>query len=103
MKTGFFKSLKNTIGSIVIWFAGFFEDSKKSASSKRAIVYVATYLLCVIVFAVKDGKWQSNSINSQIFWGVTIIVLFGIDAIRREQVSKIIDAKFNPGKDDPTT
>ena len=77
------------------WLAGFFEDIKGTASSKRAIVYVATYLLCIIVFAARDGKWESNAINMQIFWGVIVIVLFGINAISREAISKVIGAKFD--------
>jgi len=99
---GFFQSLKSGFISVVKWFAGFFQDVKKEASSKRAIVYIATYLLCVIVFAAKDGKWENNSINMQIFWGIIFIVLFGIDAIKKESISKIIESKFNiPEKDEP--
>ncbi|MHB8871586.1 MAG: hypothetical protein ACYC5G_03980 [Candidatus Doudnabacteria bacterium] len=77
------------------WLAGFFEDTKGTASSKRAIVYVATYLLCVIVFAARDGKWENNAMNMQIFWGIIVIVLFGINAISREAINKIIGAKFD--------
>lgn len=89
--------LKSVYGEIILflkWLAGFFQDSKNSASSKRAIVYIATYLLCVIVFAATDSKWESNSMNMQIFWGIIFIVLFGIDAIKRESLSKILESKF---------
>jgi hypothetical protein len=94
MKTGFFQSVSNAIVSLLKWFAGFFQDGKNSASSKRAIVYIATYLLCVIVFATKDGKWADNAMNMQIYWGIVFIVLFGIDAIKKESISKIIESKF---------
>lgn len=94
MKTGFFQSISKGLISILKWFAGFFQDVKNSASSKRAIVYIATYLLCVIVFAAKDGKWDNNAMNMQIYWGITFIVLFGIDAIKKESISKILESKF---------
>ena len=88
------KFISKAIVSVVKWFAGFFQDGKNSASSKRAIVYIATYLLCVIVFATKDGKWDDNAMNMQIYWGIVFIVLFGIDAIKKESISKIIESKF---------
>lgn len=98
MKTGFFQSIYNTIVSVLKWFAGFFQDGKNSASSKRAITYVAVYLLGVIVFASIDNKFQSNSINSQILWGIILIILIGLGAITSEVVGKAFEAKF--GKKD---
>jgi hypothetical protein len=95
----FFQSVQSGFISAVKWFAGFFEDIKKSASSKRAIGYIATYLLGVIVYAAKDGKWESNAMNMQIFWGILIIVLFVINAISKEAVSKLI-GNFTDKKED---
>lgn len=99
MKSGFFQSILNVIISVVKWFAGFFQDVKNSASSKRLITYVATYLLSVIVFAAKEGKWESNGINAQIFWGIIVIVLFGIGAITTESINKVLETKY--GKNEP--
>lgn len=94
MKRGFFKSNSNVIIASLNWLAGFFQDGQKSASSKRAIVYIATYLLCVIVFATKDGQWADNAMNMQIYWGIILIVLFGINAISKETVDKVLESKF---------
>lgn len=99
MKTEFFKSILNGLISILKWFAGFFQDGKNSASSKRAILYISTYLVGVIVFASIDSKWQSNSMNIQIFWGLILIVLFCVDAIKKESISKLLESKFG-GKDE---
>lgn len=100
MKTGFFQSIYNAIISILKWFAGFFQDGKNSASSKRAITYVAVYLLSVIVFAAINDKFASNSINSQILWGIILIILIGLGAITSEVVGKVFESKF--GKKDET-
>lgn len=102
MKTGFFQSISKGLISVLKWFAGFFQDGKNSASSKRAILYIAIYLVGVIVLAAVDSKWQNNSMNMQIFWGLILIVLFCVDAIKKESISKILESKFG-GKDDSTT
>ncbi len=99
MKTGFFESIKNGAISVVKWFAGFFQDGKNSASSKRAILYISIYLVGVIVLAAVERKWENNSINMQIFWGLILIVLFCVDAIKKESISKILESKFG-GKDE---
>lgn len=101
MKTGFFQSIYNAIVSFLKWFAGFFQDGKNSASSKRAILYISIYLVGVIVIAAVNGKWENNSMNAQIFWGLVFIVLFCVDAIKRESISKILESKF--GNKDETT
>lgn len=87
--------MKTVIYSIVKWVAGFFEDTKKSASSKRAIVYIATYLMFVIVLAARDNRWANDSIHSQIWWGIVSIVAFGVGAITSEAISKIFESKYN--------
>lgn len=97
-----FQSIYNAIISVLKWFAGFFQDGKNLASSKRAILYISIYLVGVIVIAAVDNKWQNNSMNMQIFWGLILIVLFCVDAIKRESISKILESKFG-GKDDSTT
>jgi len=86
--------------TIIKWFAGFFEDVVGVASSKRAIGFVASYLLVVIVFAARDGKWANDSIHMQIFWGIVGIIAFVIGAITKESVDKIIGFKL--GKKDST-
>jgi len=93
--------MKTLILSAIKWFAGFFQDVKKEASSKRAITYVATYLMGAIVFAAIEAKWANDAIHAQIWWGVVVIVLFGIGAIAKEQISKIIDHKFGDKNETP--
>ena len=82
------------------WMAGLLEDIKGSASSKRAMLVLAGYLLTVIVFAAKDNKWTNDSIHMQIFWGIVGIIGFLIGAISKEAVNKIIGFKL--GKEDST-
>lgn len=86
--------MKTVIFSVVKWIAGFFQDGKNSASSKRATLYISIYLVGVIVLAAIDGKWENNSMNAQIFWGLVFIILFCVDAIKRESISKILESKF---------
>ena len=99
MKTRFFQSISKGLISVLKWFAGFFQDGKNSASSKRAILYIAIYLVGVIVLGAIDSKWQNNSMNMQIFWGLILIVLFCVDAIKKESISKILESKFG-GEDE---
>lgn len=89
-----FQPIYNATVSLLKWFAGFFQGVKNEASSKRAMLYIAAYLLCRIVFAAENGKWESNSINMQLQLGIIVIILFGIDAIKKESISKILESKF---------
>jgi hypothetical protein len=53
--------------TILKWFAGFFEDQKGTASSKRAGFYWAFGLLTYMVV--------KGTVNMEMFWGIVGIVL----------------------------
>jgi hypothetical protein len=40
----------------IYWFAGFFEDQRGAASSKRAALYVALFYLYLLIRASTEGK-----------------------------------------------
>jgi len=56
------------------WFAGFFEDQKGSASSKRAVLYWSMGLLTYMVVKATAGA----TMNMEVFWGITGLVVVGL-------------------------
>ena len=100
MKTRFtirkiMKAFFQSILSAIKWVAGFFQDGKHSASSKRATLYIALWMLYKIVEASISGIYADNAMNKNILWGVILIILFGVGAVTTELVTKIFDNKFN--------
>jgi hypothetical protein len=56
------------------WFAGFFEDQKGSASSKRAVLYWAMSLLTYMVVKSTIGA----TMNMEVFFGILGLVIVGL-------------------------
>ena len=65
---------------IAKWFAGFFEDQKGTASSKRGVLYICVFFLYLIIKGSLDGK----PVDSQVLYMVTGIILFCIGAVTSE-------------------
>jgi len=61
--------------ALIKWFAGFFEDQKGSASSKRAVLYWAMGLVTYMV--VKNATTEI-AMNMEIFWGLIGLVIVGL-------------------------
>jgi len=57
------------------WFAGFFEDQKGAASSKRAVLYWAMALVTYMVAKSVSGE---STMNMEIFWGLIGLVIVGL-------------------------
>jgi len=62
------------------WFAGFFEDQKGSASSKRGVLYICMFFFYMLV----KGSLEGKVIDSQVLYMVTGIILFCIGAVASE-------------------
>ncbi len=67
------------------WFAGFFEDQKGSASSKRAALYFCMYLLYLMVHGSLEGK----VVDFNVLMVVGGLVLFLVGAVTTEFFNKI--------------
>ncbi len=70
---------------LFVWFAGFFEDDKGSASSKRAALYVCLFYLYLII----RGNLQGQTVDQQVLFCVTGLILFCVGAVTSEFFSKI--------------
>jgi len=64
-----------TLKKLVVWGAGFFEDQKGSASSKRAVLYWAMGLVTYMV--VKNATTEIT-MNMEMFWGLIGLVIVGL-------------------------
>lgn len=73
------------IQSIVVWFGGFFEDQKGSASSKRATLYILLYFLSLIVKAAIAGV----VIDLNLLIVIGGMILFLVGAVTSEFFNKI--------------
>ncbi len=69
---------------IIRWIGGFFEDQEGSASSKRALGYIAMIYLGLIV----KGSLEDKVINEYVLFAVVGIILFSIGAITSEFFTK---------------
>ncbi len=67
------------------WFAGFFEDQKGSASSKRAALYFCLFLLYLIVHGSLEGK----AVDFNVLAVVGGLVLFLVGAVTTEFFNRI--------------
>lgn len=67
------------------WFAGFFEDQKGTASSKRLTLYVCLAFLYLLVRGSLDGK----PVDFNVLVVVAGIILFIIGAVTSEFFSRI--------------
>ena len=76
---------------VLQWFAGFFEDQKGSASSKRATLYILLFFLGMIVRGSLDGK--TVDINVLLVVGGSVLFLVG--AVTAEFFNKISGAPGN--------
>lgn len=65
---------------MIKWFAGFFEDTKGSASSKRAALYICLFFFYMIINGSLDGK----SIDQQVLFMTTGLILFLVGAVTSE-------------------
>ena len=71
---------------LIIWFAGFFEDQKGSASSKRGTLYICLFFLWRIVENNLAGKKLADD---NILYFVVGIILFCIGAVTSEFFAKV--------------
>lgn len=92
----------NYLVKMVQWFAGFFQDRLKAASSKRATLYIALWMLWQFVSTAVNGGFQGdvNPIVTKILYGVLLIILIGLGAVTSEMVTKIWETKFGKTKDE---
>lgn len=67
------------------WLAGFFEDQKGSASSKRASLYISFYFMYLLVQGGLDGK----NIDINILLVIGGLILFLVGAVTSEFFNKI--------------
>lgn len=70
--------------TMIKWFAGFFEDKKGSASSKRAGLYICLYFFYIIIRGSLDGK----VVDQQVLFMTTGLILFLIGAVTSEYFTK---------------
>jgi hypothetical protein len=73
------------ITTVFTWFAGFFEDQKGSASSKRAALYLSFGLLYLLV----NGSLEGKSIDINILLVIGGLILFLVGAVTSEFFNKI--------------
>ena len=66
------------------WFAGFFEDQTGSASSKRGVLYICMFFFYMII----KGSLEGKTIDSQVLYMVTGIILFCVGAVTSEFFNK---------------
>lgn len=79
----------------VKWFAGFFEDQKGSASSKRAVLYWAMGLVTYMTIKTTTGA----VINMEIFWGIISLVVIGL-GLATSEFFKNLPIKNNKNGDE---
>lgn len=72
---------------LFIWLAGFFEDQKGSASSKRGTLYICLFFLWRILESNLNGK---ALVDNNILYFVTGIILFCIGAVTAEFFSPTV-------------
>jgi hypothetical protein len=77
------------------WFAGFFEDQKGSASSKRAILYWAMALITYMVVKSTYGA----TMNMEVFFGVLGLVVVGL-GLATTEFFKSLPIKNNKNGDE---
>jgi hypothetical protein len=70
--------------NLVKWFAGFFQDQGNSASSKRLVLYIFTFIFWMEVKANIAGA----TIDDQILYATIGVILFCIGAVTSEFFSK---------------
>lgn len=75
---------------LFIWLAGFAEDQKGSASSKRFTLYTFLYFFFMQVKASVNGTLGSEEINKYILYGTVVVILFLIGAITTEFVKSAL-------------
>jgi hypothetical protein len=75
--------------------AGFFEDQKGSASSKRAITYIFTFFYFLQVNASIAGK----EIDQNVVYTTVAIILFGLGVITSEYIKEILPMTEKKDKD----
>lgn len=80
----------------VRWFAGFFEDQKGSASSKRGTLYIALFFLWMIV---KDAIKTHEAVDTNVLFLVGGLILFCIGAVTTEFFSATVFNKDKQGND----
>jgi hypothetical protein len=73
------------VDNFFTWFAGFFEDQKGSASSKRASLYVLLYFMSLIVKGSLDGK----VVDLNLLLIIGGMILFLVGAVTSEFFNKI--------------
>jgi hypothetical protein len=66
--------------AVVKWFAGILEDQAGSASSKRLILFIFTYIFFMIVKSSLSGV----VVDPQILYATIGVILFCIGAVTSE-------------------
>ncbi len=70
---------------------GFLREPNGKPSQKRAVVFIATMLLCLMVWA---DLFYNSTVDYMLLATVTTVILFGIGAITKlssETLDKILD------------
>lgn len=85
------------------WIGTFFEDSNGAASSKRATLYVALWMLWQYVKTSVNGGFTGdiNPIVTKTLYGVLIIIFIGLGVVTSEMFAAVWKAKFGGDKDEP--
>src|SRR3990167_5696522 len=73
------------------WFAGFFEDQKGSASSKRLVLYVTLWFMYLQIQAGIAGKITDTTMNYYMYWGNVILVAFCVGMVTAEFVGGFLN------------
>jgi hypothetical protein len=71
------------------WFAGFFEDGKGSASSKRGTLYICLFYMFLLV----KGSLENKPIEQNILFTIGAIILFCVGAVTSETFAKMYEIK----------
>jgi len=79
----------NIMKTLFKWFAGFFEDQKGSASSKRGTLYIVLGFFYMQVKASVAGTLPNGEMNKYILYGTIVFLLFLTGAITSEFFNKI--------------
>lgn len=77
------------------WFAGFFEDQKGSASSKRAVLY---WSMGLVTYMVIKNATSEIAMNMEIFWGLVGLVIVGLGLATSEFFKNLPGAKSDDSK-----
>lgn len=68
------------MGKFINWFAGFFQDQKKSASSKRSTLY----LFCYFFYMEVNASISGAKVDQTVLYATVGVIAFCLGAITTE-------------------